>query len=71
MTATKCRCGSEDKLKFEDGKFIRASDGKAHICLDEIDKVPYYKEKIADLEKTITGLIDHNSYLQSKIPILN
>jgi len=67
MPALKCRCGSGDKIKFVGGKMTRASDGKLHICLDEIDKVPYYKEKIADMQSTITGLLEHNNYLQTKI----
>jgi len=66
MSSMKCRCGSGDKIKFKDNKMIRASDGKPHICLDEIDKVPYYKKKIAEQQCTITGLIEHNNYLQSK-----
>lgn len=45
----------------------RASDGKPHICLDEIDKVPHYKEKIKELQCTVTGLLEHNNYLQSKV----
>jgi len=63
----KCRCGSEDKIQFKKGIMSRVSDGKPHICLDEIDKIPYYKEKIAELKSTITGLLEHNNYLQSKI----
>lgn len=68
MSTMKCRCGSEDKIQFIDGKMTRP-DGKPHICLDEIDKIPYYKEKIAELKSTITGLLEHNKYLQSKITI--
>lgn len=67
MSSMKCRCGSEDKIKFVGGKMTRVSDGKPHICLDEIDKVPYYKEKIKEMQSTITGLVEHNSYLQSKV----
>ena len=66
MSSMKCRCGSGDKIKFKEGKMTRESDGKPHICLDEIDKVPYYKGKITELQGTITGLIEHNNYLQSK-----
>ena len=30
----KCRCGSEDKIRFVDGNMIRELDHKPHICLD-------------------------------------
>lgn len=71
MSSMKCRCGSGDKIQFKKGKMIRVSDGKPHICLDEIDKVPYYKQKIAEMQRTITGLLEHNNYLQSKCIISN
>ena len=63
----KCRCGSEEKIQFKEGKMTRVSDGKPHICLNEIDKIPYYKEMIAELQCTITGLLEHNNYLQLKV----
>jgi len=66
----KCRCGSGDKIKFEGGKMIR-EDGKPHICLDEIDKIPQYKTKIEELQKINKGLLEHNNYLQSKNPMSN
>ena len=68
MPSMKCRCGSGDKIKFVGGKMIR-EDGKPHICLDEIDKIPQYKAKIEELQKINRGLLEHNNYLQSKIPI--
>lgn len=71
MSIIKCRCGSEEKLQFKEGKMTRISDGKPHICLDEIDKIPQYKAKIEELQKINEGLLDHNNYLQSKIPISN
>jgi len=70
MPLMKCRCGSGDKIKFVGGKMIR-EDGKPHICLDEIDKIPQYKAKIKELLKINKGLLEHNNYLQSKIPISN
>jgi len=70
MPSMKCRCGSGDKVKFVGGKMIR-EDGKPHICLDEIDKIPQYKAKIEELLKINKGLLEHNNYLQSKIPISN
>ncbi len=69
MSSMKCRCGSGDKIQFKDGKITRISDGKPHICLDEIDKVPHYKEKITELQSTITGLLEHNNYLQTKVTV--
>ncbi len=70
MPTMKCRCGSGDKIKFVGGKMIR-EDGKPHICLDEIDKIPQYKAKIEELLKINKGLLEHNNYLQSKNSILN
>jgi len=70
MPAMKCRCGSTDKIKFEAGKMIR-EDGKPHICLDEIDKIPQYKAKIEELQSINKGLLEHNNYLQSKSVISN
>ncbi len=67
----KCRCGSEDKIKFVEGKMTRESDGKPHICLDEIDKIPQYKQDIEELQNTITGLLEHNNYLQSKVSLFH
>lgn len=67
MSAMKCRCGSGDKIKFVGGKMTRLLDGKPHICLDEINKIPQYKKQIKEQQSTITGLLEHNNYLQSKI----
>ena len=70
MPPMKCRCGSTDKIKFEGGKMIR-EDGKPHICLDEIDKIPQYKAKIKELQSINKGLLEHNNYLQAKSSITN
>ena len=70
MPSMKCRCGSTDKIKFVGGKLIR-EDGKPHICLYEIDKIPQYMAKIKELQNINKGLLEHNNYLQSKILISN
>ena len=67
MSTMKCRCGSDEKISYVDGKMIRETDGKAHICLDEIDKIPIYKKTITELQKMNLGLLEHNNYLQTKI----
>ena len=67
MSTIKCRCGSDDKIIYKDGQMTREADGKPHICLDEIDKIPIYNKTITELQKMNLGLLEHNNFLQTKI----
>jgi len=40
MSSLKCRCGSDDKIKFVKGKMIRIADGKPHVCLGGSTQAP-------------------------------
>ncbi len=41
MSTLKCRCGSDDKIRFESSVMIRIADGKPHICLGaEVATIP-------------------------------
>ena len=65
MSSPKCRCGSDEKLVIKGGEILRVKDDKPHICLDDIDRVPEFKNTISEQKKVIEGLVAHNKYLES------
>ena len=60
----KCRCGSDDRIIFTNGKLMRVADDKPHVCLDVQDMA-------AALQQANAGLQQHIEYLESQSGIIS